>query len=40
MRDLELCLTSSRAAVAGFKKCSRIHIIKSVYNFVHHADSV
>ena len=40
MRALELRLMSSRAAVAGFKKCSRVHIDKPVYNFVHHADSV
>ena len=31
---------SSRAAVAAFMKCSRVHIDKSVYDFVHHADSV
>ena len=30
---------SSRAAVTGFKKCSRFPIDKSVYDFVHHADS-
>ena len=29
---------SSRAAVAGSKKCSRVHIDKSVYDFVNHAD--
>ena len=29
---------SSRAVVAGFKKCSGVHIDKSVYDFVHHAD--
>ena len=31
---------SSRAEVAVFKKCSRFHIDKSVYDFVHHVDSV
>ena len=31
---------SSRAVVAGFKKCSRVHIDKSVYDYVHHTDSV
>ena len=31
---------SSRAEVAGFKKCSRVHTEKSAYDFVHHADSV
>ena len=31
---------SSRAVFAGFKKCIRVHIDKSVYDFVHHADSV
>ena len=31
---------SSRAVVAGSKKCSRVHIDKFVYDFVHHADSV
>ena len=31
---------SSKAAVAGFKKCSRVHNDKSVYDFVHHADSI
>ena len=39
MGDLKLHLMSSRAAVAGFKKCSRVHIDKSVYDFVHHVDS-
>ena len=37
MEDLELSLMSSR--VVGFKKCSMVHIDKSVYDFVHHADS-
>ena len=36
-QDLEL---HSRAAVAEFKMCSRVHIDKSIYDFVHHADSV
>ena len=40
VQDLELRLMSSRAAVAGFKKCSWVHIDKSIYDFVHHADSV
>ena len=31
---------SSRSAVAGFKKRSRVHIDKSVYDFIHHVDSV
>ena len=31
---------SSRAAVAGFKKCNGVHINKSVYDFVYHVDSV
>ena len=31
---------SSTAAVAGFKKCCRVHIDKSVYDSVHRADSV
>ena len=31
---------SSRAVVAGFKKCSRVHIDKSFYDFVHHTDFV
>ena len=31
---------SYRAAVAGFKKCSRVHIDKSVYDVIHYADSV
>ena len=30
---------SARAVIAGFKKCSRVHINKSVYDVVHHADS-
>ena len=30
---------SPRAEVTGFKKCSRDHIDKSVYDFVHHVDS-
>ena len=37
MGDLELHLISSTAAVAGFKKCSKVLIDKSVYDFVHHA---
>ena len=32
-------MSSRRAAVAGFKKCSRVHIDKSVYDFAHRADS-
>ena len=40
MGDFELRLMSSRAAVAGFKKCSRVHIDKYVYDVVHHVDSV
>ena len=38
--DLELRLMSSRVAAAGFKKCSRVHIDTSVYDFIHHDDSV
>ena len=33
--DLEVSLMSSRAAVAGLKKCSRVHIDNSVHDFVH-----
>ena len=38
--DFELRMLSTRAAVAGFKRCSRDHTDKSVYDLVHHADSV
>ena len=36
---VELRLISSRAAVAGFKKCSMVYIDKSVYDCVPHVDS-
>ena len=39
MGDLELRVMSYSAAVAGFKKCCRVPIDKSIYDVVQHADS-